>query len=74
VLNASPSYLVSCNFALGVVLKVTVSLESSFYQFAKLCSKQFSIVEVVYPKTRSGSLGRVCWTDSLLCCTDTASS
>lgn len=59
-------YLVSLDFALGVVLEVTISFETTFNNLAEFLSEGFVIEEVVYSKTRSRSLGRVSRTNTFL--------
>ena len=59
-------YLVSLDFALGVVLEVTISLETTFNNLTEFLSEGFVIEEVVYSKTRSRSLGRVSRTNTFL--------
>lgn len=61
-----PSYLVSLNLALRVILKVSVSLESALYDFSKLFSKGVVVEQVVDAQAGAGCLGGVGGSDSFL--------
>ncbi len=57
---------VASDLALGVILKVTVALETSLDELAELGGEELGVVEVVHSQTGSRSLGRVGRTDALL--------
>jgi hypothetical protein len=65
-------YLVTLNFALGVILKVPISLESALNDFAELFRKRIVVEQVMYSKTRTGRFAGVSWTNTFLGGSDAA--
>ncbi len=63
-------YLVTQDFAFGIVLEVTITFESSFDELSKLDGECFVIEKVMNPQPRSRRLPRVRWTNTLLGGTD----
>lgn len=65
---------VAGDLAFSVILKVTVTLEAAFDELAELGGEELGVVEVVYTKTRTRSLGRVGRSDTLLGGADAATA
>ncbi|KAI3478079.1 hypothetical protein L1887_60010 [Cichorium endivia] len=65
---------VACDLALGVVLKVPVTLEAALDELAELGGEELLVVEVVDTQTGARRLGRVGRTDALLGGADAATA
>lgn len=66
--------LIPLNFSFSIILKATVTLESTLHDFAKFLGKLFVIEEMVDSKTRTRRFAGVSWTDAFLSSSDTAAS
>lgn len=60
------TYLVPLDFSLGIILKVSVSFETTFDDFAELLSESFVVEKMVDSKTGTRSLGRISGTNTFL--------
>jgi hypothetical protein len=63
--KGSSAHLKHLDFSLGIELKVTVPLESTLNELPEF-GREAWVVQVVYSQSRSGRLGRVSWSDTLL--------
>lgn len=59
------THLEHLNLALGIKLKVAVSLEPALDELAEL-GREAGVVQVVHSESRPRGLGRVSWSDTLL--------
>jgi hypothetical protein len=62
--------LVADNLALGVVFKVTISLEPALDKLSEFGSKHVMVKQVMYSHSGSRRLGRVGWANTFLSSSD----
>ena len=60
------AYLVANNLTLSIVFEMSVTLVTSFDDFAELCGERLMVEQVVNPETRARGFRRVSRTNALL--------